>query len=70
MLEGKEISGKIGEYGEYYADINAKGMVEVGVLLRVDLVAEAKKLAAKTSTPIDDAAIAWLEGMQKALGAG
>lgn len=69
MLEGKEVSGKIGEYGEYSVDVNAAGVIEALVLVRVDLVAEAKKLAAKTSTPIDDQAIAWLETLQKLAGA-
>ena len=30
---------------------------------RIDLIAELKKLAAKTATPLDDQAIAWVEGM-------
>jgi hypothetical protein len=68
MFEGKEVQGNIGEYGNYYADIDAKGHVEVGVILKVNLVAEAKKLAAKTKTPIDDKAIEWLEAMQKLAG--
>lgn len=69
MLEGKEVQGQIGEYGEYYADVAVSGHVEVGVVVRINLVAEAKKLAAKTSTPIDDKAIEWLESLQKVAGA-
>jgi|KBSSwiStaDraftv2_1062776.scaffolds.fasta_scaffold6519531_1 hypothetical protein len=61
MLEGKEVEGKIGEIGEYYVDLNDKGEIEVAVSLKIDLVKEAKKLAASTGTPIDDTAIAWLE---------
>ncbi len=61
MLEGKEVEGNIGEFGGYSADLNDKGMLEISVSVHVDLVAEAKKLAAKTSTPIDDKAIEWLE---------
>lgn len=61
MLEGKEVDVKIGEYGSASVDLNAKGEVEIAVAIKVDLVAEAKKLAAKSATPIDDQAIAWLE---------
>lgn len=60
-LEGKELDGKIGEYGAYSIDLNDKGELELAIGLKIDLVAEAKKLAAKTGTPIDDQAIAWLE---------
>lgn len=63
MLEGKELEYKFGEYGSASVDLSDKGIVEVAVGVRVDLIAEVKKLAAKTATPIDDAAIAWLEGM-------
>lgn len=66
MLEGREVEGKIGEYGGYHVDIDDKGHLEIAVSVKVNLVAEAKKLAAKTSTPIDDAAIAWLEKIQGA----
>lgn len=61
MLEGKEVQGKIGDVGSYSVDVDAQGNLEVMVGVKVNLVAEAKKLAAKTQTPVDDAAIAWLE---------
>lgn len=61
MLEGKELEGQIGEFGGYAADINDKGQLEISLSVKIDLVAEAKKLAAKTATPVDDQAIAWLE---------
>jgi hypothetical protein len=61
MLEGKEIQGNLGAYGEYSADLDSKGTITVAVGLKLDLVAELKKLAAKTDTPVDDAAIAWVE---------
>lgn len=61
MLDGKEVQGKIGEYGSYEVDVNAQGKVVAKVEIEIDLIAEAKKLAAKTATPIDDVAIAWLE---------
>jgi hypothetical protein len=62
-LEGKELEGKIGTVGAYSVDIKANGELEVMVGVNVKLVEELKKLAAKTSTPIDDAAIAWVESM-------
>jgi hypothetical protein len=61
MLEGKEIDTKIGEYGRASVDVTPDMKLRIEVAIEVDLVHEAKKLAAKTGTPIDDAAIAWLE---------
>lgn len=63
MLEGKELDYKIGEYGAATVDVTPDLKLVVGVSLEVDLIAELKKLAVKTSTPIDDAAIAWVESM-------
>lgn len=40
--------------------------VKVTATLEVDLIGEAKKLAEKTGTPIDDQAIAWLEKISRA----
>lgn len=64
MLEGKEVEGKIGaegQYGSYEVDVNDKGEVVAKVEVKIDLLAEIEKLAAKTATPIDDAAIAWIK---------
>jgi hypothetical protein len=61
MFEGKEVQGTIGSVGQYSVDLTAQGELEVMVGLKINLVDEAKKLAAKTATPIDDTAIAWLE---------
>ena len=61
MLEGKEFEQKIGDIGSVSVDVTSELKLKVAVEVEIDLVAEAKKLAAKTSTPIDDAAIAWLE---------
>ncbi len=61
MLEGKEVQGNIGSIGSYSADLDDKGNLVVAIEVHVDLVAEAKKLAAKTNTAIDDKAIEWLE---------
>lgn len=69
MFEGKEIDGKIGDVGHYFVDVSDKGEVEIGVSVKINLVAEAKKLAAKTATPIDDQAIAWLEKLMGATSA-
>lgn len=66
MLEGKEFEKKIGEYGSASVDVTSDLKIKVAVAVEVDLIAEAKKLAAKTNTPIDDQAIAWLEVIVKA----
>jgi hypothetical protein len=63
MLEGKELEGKIGEFGGYSVDLGKDGKLTVSVEAKVDLIAELKKLAAQTATPMDDAAIAWVEKM-------
>jgi hypothetical protein len=63
MFEGKELEYKIGEYGSASVDVTPQLKLQVQVGIEIDLVAELKKLAAKTSTPIDDAAIAWVESM-------
>ena len=60
MFDGKEVEGKIGEVGEYFVDVDSHGVVQIGMTIKVDLIAEAKKLAAKTGTPLDDQALAWL----------
>jgi hypothetical protein len=60
MIEGKELEGKIGDVGEYFVDVDDHGVVQIGMTIKVDLIAEAKKLAAKTGTPLDDQALAWL----------
>ena len=69
MLEGKEFETKISEYGSASVDVTPELKVKVEVSIEVDLIAEAKKLAAKTETPIDDAAIAWLEKIAKGAAA-
>ena len=66
MLEGKEVEKKLGEYGSVSVDVTPDLKVKVSVEAHVDLIAEAKKLAAKTQTPIDDQAIAWLEKIVQA----
>lgn len=63
MLEGKELDVKIGEYGAASVDVTGELNLEVAVSLKVDLIAEIEKLAAKTGTPLDDAAIAWVKSL-------
>lgn len=61
MLEGKELDKKLGEYGSVSVDVTPDLKVAIVLEAHIDLVAEVKKLAAKTETPVDDAAIAWIE---------
>lgn len=63
MLAGKELEFKLGEYGSASVDVTGQGFLEVSLVAKVDLVAELEKLAAKTSTKVDDAAMAWVKGM-------
>ena len=63
MLDGKELVGQIGNVGSYSADIDDAGILELSVGIKIDLVAELEKLAAKTETPVDDKAIAWVKSM-------
>jgi hypothetical protein len=66
MLEGKEFEKTFGDYGSVSVDVTPDLHVEIALTVKVDLIAEAKKLAAKTATPVDDAAIAWLEKIMRA----
>jgi hypothetical protein len=61
MLEGKELEGKIGEYGQYSVDVKADGIVEASVGIRLDVIAELRKLAAKTSNKLDDKIVDMVE---------
>jgi hypothetical protein len=61
VLEGNELAGNIGDVGSYTVDLTSQGMLKATMVIEIDLVAEAEKLAAKTGTPIDDKAIAWLK---------
>lgn len=64
-LEGKELEGKIGNVGTYFVDADDKGNIEIGVSVKVDLIAELQKLAEKSGK-------AWLkagaDGLAKLLG--
>jgi hypothetical protein len=46
MLEGRELEGKIGEYGSYFFDIDDRLDVHASVTIRVDLVNELRKRTA------------------------
>lgn len=61
MLEGKELEGKIGEYGGYSVDVTDKGIVDLGVSLKFDLIAELEKLALLTTNTIDDKMVAMIK---------
>ena len=63
ILEGKELEKQFSESVKVSIDVTPALTVKLEA--EVDLIAEAKKLALKTETPIDDAAIAWLEKITK-----
>lgn len=78
MLDGKEISGPIGDVGNYGLDVDAKGNVKVDVNVAKDLghskvsnvlvvetniFAVAEAIAKKTEAKWDDAAIAGLKSI-------
>jgi hypothetical protein len=66
MFEGKELEKSFGDVATVSVDVTPDLHLEVSATVRVDLIGEAKKLAAKTGTPIDDVAIAWLEKLVRA----
>ncbi len=57
----KEFDFELGDYGKASIDVNLNGKVKVDIAIEVDLIAEVKKLAEKTATPLDDTVIAYLE---------
>lgn len=65
MLEGKELEGNIGSLGHYSVDVDDKGIIEVAVGVKVDIIAELEKIAAKSGTKIDDAVV---DALKKLLG--
>jgi hypothetical protein len=63
MLEGKEVDVKLGSIGSLSVDLTPDLHLEVAVAAKVDLYAEIVKVAAKTKTPIDDGAAAFIGKM-------
>jgi len=65
MLEGREVDGKIGEYGGYYVDISDNGDLELGVELsaKVNLFDELQKLAEKKEIGWLKKGVAMLRGL-------
>lgn len=61
MLEGKEVQGNIGEYGQYSVDVQDTGIVEANVGVKFDVIAELRKLAQKTTNGLDDKAVDLIE---------
>ena len=57
MLDGKEVSGQIGSFGQYFVDVSDVGTLEVGLSLKIDIIAELRKLAAKSSNKLDDGVV-------------
>lgn len=69
MLEGKELEVKLGEVGSASVDVTPDLKVVVSVEAKIDLIAEIKKLAEKTATPLDDKAIEYVEKLLAAKAA-
>ena len=67
LLEGKELEKQFSESVKVSVDVTPD--LKVKLEAEIDLIAEVKKLAAKTSTPIDDTVIEWLEKITKAASA-
>lgn len=61
MLEGKEVEKKLGEYGSVSLDVTPDLKVLASIEVHIDLIKEIEKLAAKTATPLDDQAMAWIK---------
>ncbi len=66
VLEGNEFEQKIGQVGAVIVDVTPELKLSISAKVEVDLIGELKKLAEKTATPIDDAALLWIEKLVKA----
>ena len=66
VLEGNEFEQKIGQVGAVIVDVTTELKLSIYAKVEVDLIGELKKLAEKTATPIDDAALLWIEKLVKA----
>jgi len=61
MFEGNEIEKELGKFGKVAVDVTPELKVILSVSAQIDIVSELQALAAKTATPIDDAAIGWVK---------
>lgn len=66
MLEGTEFEQKIGQVGAVIVDVTPELKVKIAASVEIDLLAEVKKLAAKTPSDWDDKGIVWIENLIKA----
>jgi hypothetical protein len=66
MFKGKEFLGQVGNIGLVSCEVTDQLKVRLALTAEVNLIDELKRLAAKTKTPIDDKAIAWLEKIVRA----
>lgn len=66
MLEGTEFEQKIGQVGTVIVDVTPELKLKVSAVVEIDLLAEVKKLAAKTPSDWDDKGIVWIENLIKA----
>ena len=60
-MDLQKLEGKIGSIGTWSESVSELGVVKLMVGVEIDLIAELKKLAEKTATPIDDMVLQWVE---------
>lgn len=65
MLEGKELEGQLGKFGNYSVDIDDKGVLSLGLSFKLDIVAELGILAKSSESKVDDILV---EAVRRALG--
>lgn len=66
MLDGVELKKEIGQVGELTVDVTSDLILDVKAGVKIDILAELKKLADKTATPHDNMALEWVEKILKA----
>lgn len=54
LFAGNEFEKKIGDYGSIIVDVTPDAKIKIAVVLELDVIAELDKVAAKTSTQIDN----------------
>lgn len=65
-LNDVEFKKEIGQVGEITVDVTNDLVLEVKAGVKIDIIAELKKLADKTATPHDNVALEWVEKILKA----